>query len=367
LSFEGFFVRFFLGFAVGVAAVVVAVGCAVEHRATQGGVLGAGAESGSWASPTELAWLKKLGVWDTRLRRGLQTAAHSETTPRLARRRLSRDGLTMVMHAWALEPASSCAADLRSKVGPAPSARLEKALDTLRRACTHLQRFHSAVTLAIYQHQDEEVQQAQREAKRFGQVLLQADQMLPPGEVRPLPVIAGAAEESRLEPRFGRIASALAGKQIEVRCWSSVDWPYLIREERAYTHGTLNANTLGFADIGGNRVNLGPSVCGGLVDLAYKRARPTDEIGQFLLAAAVVTLSHEPQHSKGVAEESVAECNAIQLAIRTAVELGASSAYAASLVRTYWRHYNEELPAYRSPQCRKGGTLDLGQADSIWP
>ena len=110
------------------------------------------------------------------------TAKPSLRTPHDLRERVQPVGAsvphpvrTMVMHARALEPASSCAADLRSKVGPAPTARLEKALDTFRRACTHLQRFHSAVTLAIYQHQDEEVQQAQREAKRVGQVLLQAD------------------------------------------------------------------------------------------------------------------------------------------------------------------------------------------------
>ena len=86
-----------------------------------------------------------------------------------------------------------------------------------------------------------------------------------------------------------------------------------------------------------------------------------------MLASAVVTLSHEPQHSISIATESVAECNAIQLAEATAIKLGASPAYATELVRTYWRHYGEELPAYRSAECRKGGKLDLGRADSIWP
>jgi hypothetical protein len=114
-------------------------------------------------------------------------------------------------------------------------------------------------------------------------------------------------------------------------------------------------------------VNLGPAVCDGLVDLAYTRTRPADEAGQLMLAAAVVTLSHEPQHSTGIADESVAECNAIQLANWTAITLGATPAYATALVRTYWRHYGEELPAYRSSMCRKGGKLDLGRSLSIWP
>jgi hypothetical protein len=364
VSSGGFLLRFLLGLTGSVAAVSLAFG-AVSSRQAENHVLGAGAEIGSWASPAELGWLEKLGAWDTRLLRGLQSAARVETTPRLAQKLLKRDGETVVLHS--LEPAGSCAADLTTKVGSPPTARLQRAFDTFRLACKHLQRFHGAITLAINHGQNSEIGKAQAESKRAAGLLLTADQMLPPGEVRSLPVIAGETEQSRLEPRFGRIASTLAGKQLEVRCWSDADWHRLIREESSYTHGKLRASTLGFAGIGGARVNLGPTVCGGLVDLAYTRARPTDDAGQLMLAAAVVTLSHEPQHSIGIAEESVAECNAIQLANGTAIKLGASPAYAAELVRTYWRHYSEELPAYRSPDCRQGRELDLGRADSIWP
>jgi hypothetical protein len=197
--------------------------------------------------------------------------------------------------------------------------------------------------------------------------LLQAGQTLPPGEVRALPVIAGEADVSRVEPHFGRLASALAGKALEARCWSAEDWGPLMREESRYTHGQLGPQTLAFADIGGTRINLGPAVCAGLVDLAYEGLRPNDDAGQLFLASAVVTLSHEPQHSKGIGEEFVAECNAIQVANGTAIKLGATPAYAAALVRTYWRHYGNELPSYRSAECRKGGTLDLHRAASIWP
>jgi hypothetical protein len=301
------------------------------------------------------------------LLRGLQTAARVETTPGLARKLVARDDKTMVIHSRALAPASTCNSDLATKVGAAPTVRLQRAYDTFRLACTHLQRFHSAITLAVDQRQSSKIDEAQQEAKRAASVLVQADQMLPPGEVRALPVIAGKASESRVEPRFGRIASRLAGKPIEVRCWSTGDWKQLMREERSYTNGKLGSDTLGFAGIGGSRVNLGPTVCNALVDLAYEHARPTDDAGQLMLAAAIVTLIHEPQHSKGVAEEFVAECNAIQLANRTAVSLGASASYAAALVRAYWRNYGDELPAYRSADCRKGGKLDLGHADSIWP
>jgi hypothetical protein len=366
VSSEGFLLRFLLGLLGSLAAASLVVGCAVSSRNVEGHVFGAGAEIGSWATPAELAWLERLGAWDMRLLRGLQSAARVETTPRLAQKLMMRDGETVVLHSRALEPAGSCAADLTAKVGSPPTARLQRSFDTFRLACRHLQRFHGAITLAINQGQDSEIGKAQAEAQRAAGLLLTADQMLPPGEVRSLPVIAGDAEQSRLEPRFGRVASALAGKQLEVRCWSGADWRRLIREESSYTHGKLGANTLGFAGIGGTRVSLGPAVCRGLVDLAYRRARPTDEAGQLMLAAAVVTLSHEPQHSIGIAAESVAECNAIQLANGTAIKLGARPAYAAALVRMYWRHYGEELPAYRSSECHKGGKLDLGRTDSIW-
>ena len=76
--------RFFLGLTGSLAAAFLTVGCAVHQRSTEGRVLGAGAESGSWASSAEVAWLGKLGAWDTRLLRGLQTAARVESTPRLA-------------------------------------------------------------------------------------------------------------------------------------------------------------------------------------------------------------------------------------------------------------------------------------------
>jgi hypothetical protein len=183
-------------------------------------------------------------------------------------------------------------------------------------------------------------------------------------------VLAAVAERGASvgpDSRFSRVASSLAGKQVEVRCWASSGWPRLMREQSAYAGGGLTPATLGVADIGGRRIDLSPTVCAGLADLVDRKFRPTDGIAQLRLAAALVTLAHEPQHSKGIATEAVAECYAIQLAPATAASLGVSRAYAASLVQTYWRHYGNELPDYRSSACRQRGALDLHRADSIWP
>jgi hypothetical protein len=322
VSSRGFLIRFLLGLAGSIAALSLGAGAFSSSR-PEAQVLGAGVESGSWATSAELAWLKRLGAWNTQLLVGLQTAAVSP----------------------ARQAAGTCT-DLTTKVGPPPTRRLGRAFVSFRRACAHLRsdQTHAAVN-----------------------TLVQADQLVPPGEHRELPVAAGVSRESRIEPRFGRIASALAGKHVEVRCWSSADWLLLMREESVYTQGQLGSETLGFAGIGGARVNLAPAVCDGLVDLTDRQLQPRDDVGQLRLASALVTLAHEPQHSKGIGQEGVAECNAIQLAPQAAEDLHLNRAYATSLLRTYWRHYGDELPQYRSSECHEGGALDLGRAESIWP
>jgi len=299
----GFIVRFLLGMAAGLAAVTLLIGWIGVRP--QGAALAAGTEAGSWATPAELAWLRTAGRWETGVLR-----------------RLDGCGPMLVT---------------------APTTRLERARDAFARACSQL---------------------AADETRGAMKSFVEANQLLPPGEARDLPVSAGASRVSRVEPRFGRIAGVLADKDVEARCWSRRDWPQLMREESTFTGGQLGPGTLGFAGINGNRVNLAPDVCAALVELGYRVAPPGDA---YALATAVVTLSHEAQHSKGFAREAEAECYAIQVAHRAARQLGAGRTYAASLVRVYWRHYAEELPYYRSTECHKGGSLDLGYVDSIWP
>jgi hypothetical protein len=294
---EGFVVRFLLGMLGGLA--VVAVLIATVGFRPQGAALAAGVRSGSWASPAELAWLGAAGRWETGVLR-----------------RLDRCG---------------------PLPGPAPTTRLEQARAAFMRACARLARDDVRGGTAAFRA---------------------ANELLPPGEGRDLPVIAGASHVSRIEPRFGRVASLLAGKEVEARCWSRRDWALLMREESTFTGGQLGAGTLGFAGIDGNRINLAPDVCAALVE------QQTDD---YALATALVTLSHEAQHSKGIAREAEAECYAIQVAQRAALHLGLRRSDAVSLVRVYWRHYAEELPAYRSADCRPHGSLDLRLTDSIWP
>ena len=102
--------------------------------------------------------------------------------------------------AWQLRADARAGADLPTGTGG----------EAFRRACAQLARGN-----------------ARGAAQRF----LEANQLLPPGEAHDLPLIAGASRVSRVEPRFGAIASVLAGKDVEARCWSRRDWVKLMREE----------------------------------------------------------------------------------------------------------------------------------------
>ena len=313
--------RFVGGVVAGVACVAAVASFASvrSSAAATGAVLGAGQSVGSWATAAELSWLRRVGGWNARRLDELSRGAAIRST---------------------------CAADLRAAVGPAPTERLRRPFVRLERACARLTRGDTVAAADL---------------------LLAADRLLPPGEGRPLPVVAGDSTASRVEPSLGRVAGRVARKEVEVRCWSDRDWAWLLREEEAYTRRQIDERTLGFVGIGGSRVNLAPGVCRSLAQLVYAHARPADPDALYLSAAAVATLAHEAQHAKGIADEAQAECYAIQLLAGTAHELGVDHAYAERLAVAYWRQYPAEAPAYRSPQCRDGGRLDLREGIAAWP
>jgi hypothetical protein len=179
--------------------------------------------------------------------------------------------------------------------------------------------------------------------------------------------VSSNAPPAGFEQRIGQIASRIAGKQVDLRCWSRSGWQPLLRAQNAAVLHRVNARTLGFADISGTRENLSPEVCSSLRSLVYGHVLPPSPLARLRAAQAIVTLAHEPQHSKGIAVEAQAECYAIQLARQTAVELGATPQEGASLQALYWSRYGDELPEYRSPECRDGGAYDLHPADPAFP
>ncbi len=188
----------------------------------------------------------------------------------------------------------------------------------------------------------------------------------PPTDDRPLPTIGGRSSVSRVEPRFSQVASALAGKPVEVRCWSRLD-----DEWRAWTDGRVSLLGLlaYYRKSNLSVLHASPRLCQPLVPFVYAKARPKNSTrAKADLAVALLSLAHETQHLIGHAEENVAECYGLQRIRPLARMLGASRDYAAGLARLAWKVYLSAPPdSYYSPECRDGGALDKNPATAIWP
>lgn len=185
---------------------------------------------------------------------------------------------------------------------------------------------------------------------------------------KPLPTRDGVTSASRIEPRFGRVASSLAGKPAQVRCWSPLDWARINGD--LLSHGGAGESldyVSGFYWPPSGRIHLDPTACAGLVDLAYRAVRPDRGRAFVRIALGVDTLAHESMHRRGFRNEAVTECYAVQLVYKTAKALGATSAYAALVSRQAWAAYPAHPAAYLSDECRNGGKLDLSPKRSTWP
>lgn len=184
------------------------------------------------------------------------------------------------------------------------------------------------------------------------------------GAFRDLPVEGSlSADRSRVEPRLTRVASALIGDEVEIRCWSQRDWLELIEDKE---QGTPH-DFAGIAGEGGP-VDLAPEACRPLMPVLYTRWRPGRSDQEAEVAYAVGILSHELEHVRGEMEEPVAECWGMQHLAGVARKLGLGRELSRRLARTYWKViYPDSHPAYRSRECRDGGELDLRPRSSAWP
>jgi hypothetical protein len=269
----------------------------------------------------------------------------------------------------------ACAPSYRSKVGKPPSERLSTAANLLEAAC---QKYAVGADAALQiidgeQANSRKIFLAQwrttwkdaRDLVRSASVELVDFQ---PANTRELSVADGVTLDTRIEPLFGEVASALVDTPVEARCWSPADWGRLMREMKTFTGGRLHPDTVGFTGFGDQRVNLSSEVCGGLVALAYEKRRPTHGVEVVEIAMGVSILMHEAQHADGVFDEAVAECLGIQQIRAAAERLGADEQYAKGLALAYWHELYPELPRfYRSPECRDGGRLDQHPTSSEWP
>ena len=105
-----------------------------------------------------------------------------------------------------------------------------------------------------------------------------------------------------------------------------------------------------------------PDVCTAI--LKFTRAPLTARLDS---AVALKVFAHESFHLHGIKVEAVAECYAMQAVPRVARALGATELEGRAMATAvYDLVYPAMPPAYRSPGCRPGGSLDRHPGGG-WP
>jgi hypothetical protein len=314
--------------------------------------------AGPGLSADEVRWVRAFAGWADDVGRAMADAqaAHEQA--------LTGDA---GWYARALRPLRDCSAGLDRRVPDAPTGRLRPIAESLERTCAAYERYAHSQAASLRGDPGVALLRAQEAEARGDELLISAFERV--GKLlrdnRRLPRTRGGPD-SRVDPLYSRIGSELAYERVEVRCWSEAEWPYVIRERRAFSNGYLNVHeTLGFAWPDDRRAHLAPDICVSLdaFSLDGEQGRAEE------LATAIVVLAHEVGHLRapGGAEAEV-ECRAVQEARGLAVELGATAAEADELVDLYWREvYPEADEIYRSTQCHPGGYLDLDPAAPRWP
>lgn len=156
------------------------------------------------------------------------------------------------------------------------------------------------------------------------------------------------------EERLSEEASVIAEKPVTIRC----------DEERAHTGVVQGAE--GVAWVGGTLAYLTPERCYDLYRLAFR-----GDIRSSRTALSIAVLAHEAWHLRGVRDEGVTECYALQSGVELGKRLGLSEETARQMMR---QQLTENAlrglgsAEYRvPPECRDGGRLDLDPDSSRFP
>lgn len=191
----------------------------------------------------------------------------------------------------------------------------------------------------------------------------------PPDDDGPLPTLGGMTDVSRIEPLYSRVASDIAGRSVEVRCWSEEDWLERGEEVAAWAdEKTALGPWSGYVSWDLERVNLAPAVCRSLGEWSYERRWPDDRRDAYYFAWSVKALAHEAQHLRGIENEAKAECYGVQTMREVGNGLGLGDEEAQSLAEYAWLYiYPRARGEYRSVDCHDGGGLDLRPATAVWP
>ncbi len=83
---------------------------------------------------------------------------------------------------------------------------------------------------------------------------------------------------------------------------------------------------------------------------------------------AVHTLAHEAWHLRGIKDERITTCYAMQTTAWTALQLGADAQQARGIAVYFVRELYPKLSqSYQVGDCRDGGRYDLNRGSAAWP
>jgi hypothetical protein len=300
-------------------------------------------------SHAELRWVARFGMWDRHYRAAREDAEFEidgilggKTTMREYRRKLS--------------PLKRCGRNLRSIVGAPTLPELRAVYDLLAQGCAR-----DAQLAGVSGQPNADQLDSFNSGKQLfvrGRALL-ARRLL--ANRKKLPRRGGASRESRVEPLLSKAAGAVIKSEVEVRCWSSRDWPRVAREFLVFS-GYPTGDSAGFTISG--RANLNPDACKTLGLLARGRHsnlhREADALDLLAYTAEVVSSPDQWAYET--------QCYAMQDIWPLGRSLGLSPRYATRLAHAYWTDlYPYQSASYRSDDCRNDGIFDRNSFTSRWP
>lgn len=165
-------------------------------------------------------------------------------------------------------------------------------------------------------------------------------------------------EQHANESRLADVASAIAGRPVEVHC------PGVIQR---LVDISPNSGSVYFDSVGrpGDFTELNAETCSTLDDFAEGHTSSGDALK---VARALHVLAHESSHLAGVRNEAEADCFGLQRTAFVALELGATPAEARRFAEIALADRARTAPPeYRSPACYDGGPLDLDPGSAVWP
>jgi hypothetical protein len=189
--------------------------------------------------------------------------------------------------------------------------------------------------------------------------------------ILPVSWLVATYDRISLQGKLSPIASEIAGREVSVRC---PGWFGRLLAPADTTAGVVSVDAEGRV---ADHTELRTRTCdeleavleGGRTRELACASRSTscgDDVQQ--MAWAINTLAHEAIHLRGITDEGVTECYAVQNFALTAQRLGVAPAEARSLAVTHWETSREKLPSqYIAAGCENGGPLDLRPADPAWP